>query len=92
MQSQLPGSVLAAASSSYISPSTVATGAAQTLAHGLGYTPTKLKVWVTVGSNGAGAAGVQCPAVAITITASSTLLTITAPAAFAGGSFACEAY
>lgn len=92
-QNFINGAQLAGARGIFISPVTLSgNGAAQPIAHGLGRTPTRVDVYPVIGSNGAGAAGVQMPAAALAHAEDATNVTVTPPAAFQGGSWQIVAF
>jgi len=91
-QNFLNGAQLAGARGVFVSAPTAATGAAQNVTHGLGRIPTRVAVIPVIGSNGAGAAGVQMPAALLAHVDDITNVVVTAPAAFTGGSFIVVAF
>ena len=92
-QNFINGAQLSGARGIFISAVTLSgNGAAQAVAHGLGRTPTRVFVFPVIGSNGAGAAGVQMPAAALAHAEDGTSVTVTPPAAFQGGSWQIVAF
>lgn len=91
-QNFINGAQLAGARGEFVSAPTVATGALQLIPHGLGRTPTRIAVKPVIGSNGAGGAGVELPAAAITTAPDATNCNVTCPGAWTGGSFVVKAF
>ena len=67
----------------FVSAEQTADGTAQSIAHGLGYTPSRVLVVVTGGHDGAGGAGTQFPTITEgTHDATNVVVTVTAGAKY----------